>query len=468
MKEIVSVGFQFPSTDTNFHEINERVSLSDADIIIFSPNIDDLYQTEYSNLGKRCYDKESSFKLRDDFIHWKSELSLALKQGKTIFIFLKEKEEFNIHTGKQERSGTGRNQSVTNFVDLFDNYKWLPTSLNIQSASGKNVYCSSPLFQNFYNAFQKELNFEAYINSESIKDFSFTTKSKDRCLGATLKLPNGYMIFLPMLNSNKETFWKQNEEPSKAGIEFGKRLVSNLVEIDKALRSNTEKTPKPDWLNNENYELKEAAKTKKAIQSNIQKIKKIESENIQLNNILIEQESLTDLLYEGGKALEDAVIKALKILGYNAENYNDGVLELDQIISSPENERFIGECEGKENKDIDVGKFRQLQDSLNEDFQREEVEEKAFGLLFGNPQRLINPTERTLDFTKKCKLGAEREKIGLIKTTDLFTVVKYLSENEDENYKVECRKTIKNQLGNVIQFPKLPTKTDKSSSKVTS
>lgn len=114
-----------------------------------------------------------------------------------------------------------------------------------------------------------------------------------------------------------------------------------------------------------------------------------------------------DLLYESGKALENAVIKALKILGYHAENYNDGTLELDQVITSPENERYIGECEGKDNKDIDIGKFRQLQDSLNEDFQRDDVKDKAFGLLFGNPQRLINPTERTLDFTEKCKRGAE-------------------------------------------------------------
>ncbi|MCD4724968.1 MAG: hypothetical protein K8R63_08995 [Bacteroidales bacterium] len=70
------------------------------------------------------------------------------------------------------------------------------------------------------------------------------------------------------------------------------------------------------------------------------------------------------MLYETGKPLEQAVIKALKLLGYQAENFDDGILELDQIIISPENIRYIGECEGKDKKDIDVGKFRQLQDSL--------------------------------------------------------------------------------------------------------
>lgn len=173
---------------------------------------------------------------------------------------------------------------------------------------------------------------------------------------------------------------------------------------------------------------------------------------------LEEEESLKDLLFESGKRLENAVILALKILGYHAENYDDGVLELDQIITSPEKERFIGECEGKDNKDIDISKFRQLSDAINEDFQRDEVSEEAFGLLFGNPERLVEPSKRKLDFTLKCKSGAKRKQIGLIKTVDLFTVSKYLLENEDEAFKAACRKAIKEQLGEIIIFPSIPTK----------
>ena len=143
-------------------------------------------------------------------------------------------------------------------------------------------------------------------------------------------------------------------------------------------------------------------------------------------------------------------------MGYKAENYNDGQLELDQIIISPENYRYIGECEGKDNRDIDVTKFRQLQDGLNADFAREGVNEKAYGILFGNPERFVNPENRKLDFTAKCKSGAEREKIALIKTSDLFVVTKYLSENNNETYKKECRLAIHNQLGKVVMFPKIP------------
>ncbi len=156
--------------------------------------------------------------------------------------------------------------------------------------------------------------------------------------------------------------------------------------------------------------------------------------------------------------MESAVIQALKILGYSAEGYDDGKLELDQVINSPEGTRYIGECEGKDSRDIDITKFRQLQDALNEDFEREEVTEKAFGILFGNPQRLESPSNRTLDFTDKCKRGAEREKIALIKTADLFKVAKYLLENEDEPYRKLCREEIHNQLGKVVKLPAIPKK----------
>jgi hypothetical protein len=131
-------------------------------------------------------------------------------------------------------------------------------------------------------------------------------------------------------------------------------------------------------------------------------------------------------------------------------------LELDQVITSPEGYRYIGECEGKDSKDIDITKFRQLLESMSADFDREEVKEKAFGILFGNAQRLTDPKDRTLDFTQKCKVGATREKISLIKTVDLFTVTKFLKEKPDESFQKSCRDAIHGGLGGVVKFPDVP------------
>ena len=82
--------------------------------------------------------------------------------------------------------------------------------------------------------------------------------------------------------------------------------------------------------------------------------------------------------------------------------------------------------------------------------------EKAFGILFGNADRLKAPKDRKLDFTTKCKSGAEREKIALIKTVDLFIVAKYLVENNNELYKKACRNAIHEHLGKIVIFPKIP------------
>jgi hypothetical protein len=79
--------------------------------------------------------------------------------------------------------------------------------------------------------------------------------------------------------------------------------------------------------------------------------------------------------------------------------------------------------------------------------------------LFGNAESLIEPEKRKLDFTEKCRSGAEREKIALVRTIDLFAVAKYLNESNDENFAKSCRDAIHSGLGTVVQFPAVPAPT---------
>jgi hypothetical protein len=303
------------------------------------------------------------------------------------------------------------------------------------------------------------MSFEVYLENKKCLDPIFSTKNKDRLLGANCKMLNGHLICVPKINLNVKGF---TEFDTKTGDSYwtedankkGRILLNCLSEIDNFLRKDKKKTPLPTWAVSKIFSLRDAEQTRQAIAKNDDEIKKLQGKNKNLKLALEEQEKLKELLFETGKNLENAVIKALNILGYSAENFNNGELELDQVIISPEGYRYIGECEGKDSKDIDISKFRQLLDSLNEDYEREDVEEKAFGLIFGNPQRLIAPSKRTLDFTKKCKNGAKRESIGLIRTTDLFEVAKYLVENNDEDFKLRCREAIHDNLGGIITFPK--------------
>ncbi|HEY5536452.1 MAG TPA: hypothetical protein VIL99_16150 [Ignavibacteria bacterium] len=455
MYNIISIGTEFPTIE--YSALNEKKSLSDADIVLLDANINNVdYKANNRYAGLELFTDESSSEILDCFQYWNKEIINFLKTGKTIYILLSPKKDFYIYTGEKSFRGTGRSTTTINNVMSYNNYKFLPFSFNIINSKGENIIVTHSMVKNLFDHSKKFMKYEAYIEQDKSKIAWFTTKNKDKNLGAGYKVHNGYLIFIPTIELPENYSSKDGESWNKNAIVWGQEFVKCLVEINKSLNEKFDKTPTPGWVNAKDFELNIIEKIKNDINDINEEIKKKNELLENLKNNLEEKEMIKDLLFESGKSLENAVIKALEILGYKAENYNDGELEIDQVILSPEGDRFIGECEGKDNKDIDITKFRQLHDLISQDFEREEVEDKAYGLLLGNPQRFLSPIERNLDFTIKCKKAAERENIGLIRTTDLFYVVKYLIENEDENFKKDCRNNIKNQLGSIIQFPKLP------------
>ncbi len=468
MKEYKGIGFSIPSENDDYVALDSFTSLADSDIAIFCPDLSTTSYTTYDSgsyhssgeyEGKKLFNKESSASIIDHSKHWRKELINFVETGRTLFVILQQKFDFYIYTGTKDISGTGRNQKTTHHVSPLTNYSFLPFSfLEFHSASGKTVYPKSDLISDIFNQFKDLISYEVYLTSDKEMQGLFTTKNGDRILGTVFKVKDGHVVFLPSLNFNEQTFSfydKKKDEVywTEEALKRGKIFINSLVAIDKTLRSEKVKTPKPNWLEKDEYAIEKANETRELIKKVEKEIDKKTKELKELNSVLEEQESLKDLLFETGKPLELAVIKALTILGYKAENYNDGELELDQIIQSPEGYRYIGECEGKDNKDIDVSKFRQLLDGLNADFEKESVNEKAIGLLFGNPQRLISPNDRTLDFTLKCKLGAQREKIGLIKTSDLFRVCKIVLEKGGVEFAKKCRDAINDQKGEIVVFP---------------
>lgn len=466
-KKIFSVEYEIPGQSATYFQFQSKQSLMDADVLLFCP---EFYYNNYNIgnetfQGKINYDEDTSFKILEAIKHWEKELVDFLKSGKNVFIFLSKKEEFFLHTGKKEYSGTGKNRKTTDIVDPHNNYEFLPIDIgNIYQADGKHIeFSGNIIFSNFYKTFKSNLEYKVYLEHHNQSEVIFTGKDKSRVLGLIHQVEKGHIIALPYLSYNKSQFTKHNKSDGKKywnekGVQFGNNLINCLLDIDNKLKTDIEKTPTPIWVKNDIFSSKNELKLKQDIKDNKKQIEKINDKNKLLNQKLTKDKFLKDLLFETGKPLEFAVIQALEILGYNAENYNDGTLELDQVITSPEGCRFIGECEGKDSKDINITKFRQLLESLSADFARDEVEEKAFGILFGNPERLKDISKRTLDFTQKCKKGAEREKIALVKTSDLFFVAKYLKENKNDKYKKTCRQAIYDSLGKIVVFPKSPLK----------
>ena len=459
MESIIGINFKFPSNDDDYLRLDGYGSLSDVDIaVIYLSFVGCNYDSDSSNSthnGKRLLNHKSSNVLLSHIEHWGREIKNYLQSGKTLILPLTQKENLYIHTGQKEFSGTGRNQKVVNIVSEVDNYKFIPFTLSVYPAEGNKIVPVNSMVFDFYEKNKSILRYEAYINGDNFQPL-FISKNKDKILGCHLNVLNGDVIVLPQIDIDYEYFEKQNGDWNVKGLRFGQNLKEQIIELTRSIKADTQKTPTPKWAESNKYELKSALEIKENISKLNKEILKLSDEKQKYEKSLPEEEKLRDLLFESGKPLELAVIKALKILGYSAENYNDGELELDQVIVSPEGHRFIGECEGKDTKSIDITKFRQLLDNLSEDFERADVNEKAFGLLFGNPQRLIDPQQRNLDFTIKCINGAKRESVGLIKTVELFYLVKYLSENDNEEFQKKCREEIHNQLGGIIKFPLIP------------
>ncbi len=465
-KQLITIGYEIPGKDDNYVDFYEATSLMDADVLLISadsitPRGDWVHFTT-SDGG--CYNVEASNRYTQKVTHLRKEIEDHLRAGKNVFIFLTQEEKETLASGiSSPRKGE---KSFSTYK--YSNYEFMPIPIGkLTSASGKHVqFSGNSIFNEFYNKFKKNLEYKLYVEDPGDAQIVFTGKDKSKILGAIYKAGSGHLVTLPYLTFDESEFTevKENEDGeeeelwNKKALAFGNNLVICLFEIDKKLASDSEKTPTPDWASKETFLGKKEKTLCDSINKNSEKIEKILLKNEKLKLELEEERRLKDLLFEQGKPLENAVIKALKILGFRAENYDDGDLEMDQVIMSPEKNRYIGENEGKDNKDVNITKFRQLVDALNADFARDEVTEKAFGILFGNAERLKEPKKRKLDFTAKCKSGAERERIALIKTIDLFAVAKYLNENNDKTFKKVCRDAIHKGLGKIVEFPEIPSK----------
>ncbi len=460
-KQIFTIGYEIPTLSNKDIDFYKDLSLMDADILLISP--DSLEPrgdwVSFTQSDDGCYNVDASKTYINKMSRLRKEMQDHLSSGKNIFLLLSKEEKFRLANGVS----SPKKGQHTYSTETFSNYSVLPISIgSLTSASGKHVeFAGDPIFSDFYKNFNKHLEYQLYIENSKEARIIFTGKDKAKILGAVYKVGSGHIVALPYLGYDEKKFIKYDKVKkgnfwTDEACKFGKMLIDCLLKIDQQLANVIDKTPPPEWVLDTKFSTEKETLIKNVIEKNLDDIKKIEKKNDELKQTLKNEEILKDLLFENGKPLECAVIESLKILGYEAGSYNDGELELDQVIISPEKIRFIGECEGKDDKDINITKFRQLVESLNADFARDEVDEKALGILFGNSERLKIPEERTLDFTKKCKIGAEREKIALIKTVDLFYVAKYLKENLDADFQKKCRDAIYNGLGEIVVFPEIP------------
>lgn len=463
-KKILTIGLSLADDDVEFCEFNSDISLLDWDIVLFKPDIHEyIYRSESTFEGKPCLSDDQSFKLKAQSEHWRREIRAAVEHGKLVLVFLSELTPISIATGQKQYSGTGRNQKVTRIVTKYDNYQSIPSDLKPITSKGKEIKLAeknSEIIASYWHEFSNYSSYKVIIEDEPSP--ILLTKHGDKAVGNIHRSKNssGALLCLPDIEFYADSFFSDGDDEknegdwTSEGEQFASRMIKAVVSIEKSLRTSSEFTPEPNWASNQKYKLNQEILASESLLNLERSLELIQAQKEAAIDKIKHLGSLRNLLFEKGKPLELAILDALKTIGFNASQFDNGESEFDVVFESKEG-RLIGEAEGKDNKAINIDKLRQLALNIHEDFERDEVNEPAKSVLFGNPYRLQSIEERPEPFTAKCIAAAATSSTALVFTPDLFLVAKYLKDKRDAKYAAKCRKAILTTIGKV-NFPEAP------------
>ncbi len=460
MRRIFSVGLNLPGDPAEYVPFHSDKALFDADIVIFRPTFEDYLAVE-SYAGTPLLTESDSSAVVQDCTHWRSELKAAADAGKVVFVMLYKPERRYYYTGQRTQSGTGRYQRTTNHVDSIDSYGSIPLTLAGLTPRGGTEITTYPQLgplAAYWAQFGSSSAYEVYFDASNVTPI-LGTKGREKTVGAYVGTKRGgALVLLPPLSWDEDSLSYArggNEYWNKNAVAFGKRVVAALVEAADALQLSGARSAVPDWATAPDHDTSLELRLRSEINEFDNKMTSLAEMRKAKQAELDEASVLRWLLFETGKPLERAILKALALLGFSSEPFKDAGSEFDAVFVAPEG-RCLGEAEGKDNKAINVDKISQLARNLDEDFAREGVTAYAKGVLFGNAYRLQPVAERGDFFTEKCKTTAERMKVALVRTPDLFVAARYLAGTTDSEYARACREAILSTNGQVVAFPNPP------------
>jgi hypothetical protein len=457
--KIFTVGFELPGDEFEFIDIDSDRTLLDADIVLFEPGLPRYDSIENYN-GKPLLTEHASFRAHERLQHWRTELSAAVRAGKLVVFYLERPVECFRHTGRRERSGTGRSMVTTNIVTEVSSYECLPLDAKVSAKSGTKVRIErdASFLSAYWSEFAELSPYKVSIDSGGGRPI-LKSNSGHRVVGSISSEENGTLLLLPPLQLDEDEFFYENDGEeywTEQALQLGKRLSAAVVGLAKALKASQEQTPPPDWVKESGFRIPEEIRIEEQIEDVTESISALQTERGELEDRLNEVAKIRGLLYEQGKPLEKAILNALEAIGFTAEPYEDAESEFDSVFSSAEG-RCLGEAEGKDTKAINIAKMTQLERNLQEDFAREDVEAFAKGVLFGNAYRLTELSERDYFFTTKCHSAAKRTGVALVRTPDLFAPAVYMLEHpNDTKFATQCREAVYESSGEVVQFPAPP------------
>lgn len=456
---IFTVGREIPGNAAEYVAFRSDKSLFDADLIVFTPTFAD-YESHEGYGGKPLISEADSPALMQDCAHWRGEIKAAVDAGKIVFVNLVRPAEVYYDTGQRTFSGTGRSRVTTRGVAMANSYDSIPIRLDgLVPRGGTEISPVGDLgaLAVYWNEFGPRSEYEVYFESKGVEPI-LGTKKREKVVGALARSKGGgALVLLPPVKwdetaltytRGESTFWR------KEGTILGNRLLGALLGASEALRRQGKRTPLPEWATGASYSLPIEEQLRAEASDIDRQMSALADRRADLQKNIEDAGELRALLFETGKPLEAAILRALRILGFQAESYRDAESEFDAVFTSTEG-RFLGEAEGKDTRAINIDKMSQLERNLQEDFAREGVTAFAKGVLFGNAFRLQAPGERGDYFTEKCVTAAKRLGVALVRTPDLFYAVRYLSANNDQAYSSACRQAMFAAQGTIVAFPEV-------------
>lgn len=460
-RKILTVGVELASADAQYASFRSKMSLLDWDVVLFKPDIAEF--TSYGDYyqGKPSLSDSTSFHLKECCEHWRREIKQAVETGKTIVVFLSPVLEVYIDTGQRTYSGTGRNQKTTRHVALYNNYQSIPATLSPVSTTGSAMKLAARRSESiaaFWAEFETVSRYQVLLTAENVPA-CLVTRTGDKPVGALYrsKSSSGSLLLLPDIDFYPDIFTKEKggkQTWTPEANKFAARMVGAIVALDKALRSTAEITPEPVWASSAAYSLGTENSLRLQLLAAEQHLEVAQKRKESIADELLTAGASRALLFEKGKPLENAIIEALRILGFTAAQFKDNTSEFDVVFESKEG-RLIGEAEGKDAKAVNIDKLRQLSMNIHEDLQRDDVTNPAKPVLFGNAFRLQALDQRADPFTEKCHSAATTSSTALVFTPDLFFPVQYLTGQTDESYARSCRIALLSAIGRVA-FPPPP------------
>ncbi len=459
-KTVFSINCEIPGELSEYVEIDSKTSLLDGDIILFLPPSLVTWRQIGTYQGKSTLDPYHSGRAISALKHWRRELSNALCAGKNVFVLLQQPYEVCVSLEENRYRHQQKWQ-------LLHNYDFLPVDIKTTESEGKRMRLTpeGSFLQKYWGDFGSFSEYKLIVNGDAGTPLVVTgSGSKTVSVAFRWPAPGGSLVLLPYLNLYASDFFEEREEEdgtevvsTETGRKFGHAFLNSLLEMDSHLNTGSSSTQEPDWATCKLYLLPREVGLRKELLKIERSIQNLNAKRVGLLDAISVDGSLRHLLYEQGKPLEIAVLRALRLMGFEASQYYDSESEFDVVFECNEG-RLIGEVEGKDNSSIAVGKLRQLEMNIHEDFDREGVKEEAKGVLFGNAYRLHPLDSRKEFFTEKCMAAAKRRGTALVRTTDLFSVAQYLSGKNDKRFAQKCRQAILHAEGVIVEFPEVPLK----------